>query len=135
MKNLRALAICLNLLIIIGAGHGVGPLGLFEYFSVSKLLTGEFSFNIKGRYNERLMSVAILSLVGQLILIFALIFSKKVKSSLTVLGCLILLTSIFILTQDSSDLNLDMISLIFSVPSIATAMMLMTVETKEIFRK
>ena len=135
MTKLRVLTIVLNLLIIIGAGHGIGPLGLFEIFSVRELLTGEFSFNITGRYDERLMSVAIISLAGQLILILTFFITKKVKSSLTIFGSVVLLTGIFILTQDFTEMNLDTFSLVFSLPCIVTAIMLSILETKELLKK
>lgn len=135
MTKLRVLTIVLSLLIIIGAGHGIGPLGLFEVFGIRELLTGEFHFDIAGQYDDRLPTVAVMSFVGQSVLILAFFFDNKVKSGLTVFGCIVLLTAIYILTQDFTGLNLEAFSLVFSLPCIVTAIRLLALETKQLLKK
>lgn len=134
MTTLRVLTIVLSLLIIIGAGHGIGPLVLFEVFSLNELISGDFQINITGRYDERLTTVGLIAFIGQSVLAIALFFDKRIKSILTIIGSLILVAAIAILTQGSEFMNLDMISLIFSLPSIVTALILVTVETKGLIR-
>lgn len=135
MRRLRILTVVFNLFIIIGAGHGIGPLGLFEIFGVGEFLTGNFEFNITGQYNDRLLTVAVMSFIGQFVLVLAFIFDKKVKSGLTVFGCIVLLTAIFILTQNFIGMNLDTLSLVFSLPCMVTAIILLTRETKALLNK
>jgi hypothetical protein len=122
MKKLRTLAIIFNLFIIIGAGHGGAPLGLFEFICLKDFLIGDYQFNISGQYEERLATVGLISFVGQSILICSYFFLEKVKSTLSILGCLILLTATYILTKDSWDLNTDIFGFIFSLPLTLTAL-------------
>jgi hypothetical protein len=128
MNTLRTLTIILNTLIIIGAGHGIGPLGLFEVVSIRELILGDFHFNIAGRYDDRLMTVGLISLMGQSTLISGFFFDRRIKSLLTIIGCLIMLTGTYILTKDSKDMNLDMFSLLFSLPFIGTSLVLLVRE-------
>src|SRR5688572_32643359 len=69
MNTLRTLTIIFNLLIIIGAGHGGAPLGFFEVMSLRSLFSGDFQFNVSGSYDDKLMTVGIVSLLGQCVLI------------------------------------------------------------------
>jgi hypothetical protein len=131
MNTLRTLTIVFNLFIIIGAGHGGGPLGLFEIMGLGDLFSGDFQFNISGRYDERLMTVGLVSVLGQSILISSYFFDKKVKTWLTIIGCLILLTATFILTKDALDIHsIDIFSLFTALPFIGTAIILLIREIK-----
>ncbi len=132
MNTLRTLTIILNLLIIIGAGHGIGPLGLFEIVSVRELISGDFNFNIAGQYDERLMTVGLICLMGQLTLTASFFFDGRIKSLLTIIGCLVMLTGTYILTKDSRDMNLDMFSLIFSLPFIGASLVLLLREIRNL---
>jgi len=126
--TLRILTLIFNLLIIIGAGHGIGPLALLEFLSVRELLTRDFQFNISGRYDERLLTVGLISLLGQCVLIFAFFVTEKIKTSLTIAGCAILLIATYLLTQDAWDLSIDIISLVTALPFIGTAVTLLIKE-------
>ena len=125
MNTLRTLTIILNALIIIGAGHGIGPLGLFEVVSMRELILGDFNYNITGHYDDRIMTVGLISLAGQSTLISSFFFDGRVKSILTIIGCLIMLIGTYILTKDSKDMNLDMFSLMFSLPFIGTSLVVL----------
>jgi len=128
MKTLRILTLVFNLFIVIGAGHGIGILGFVEIMTVRELFTGEFNFNLTGHYDDRLMTVGLFSIIGQSFLISSFFFDDNLKSRLTIVGCLILLITTYILTKDSKDLNLDMFSLMFSIPFIGTALILLIKE-------
>jgi len=137
VKTLRILTIILSLLIIIGAGHGIGPLGLFEAATVYYIVTdiGEIEFNIVGSYDDRLVAVSLMSLIGQLVLILTFFLKLRLRSALTVVGCVILLAAIFILTIDAGDITLIVITSIFGLPLIVTASMLLFTETNKLINK
>ena len=133
MNALRTLTIVFNLSIIIGAGHGGGPLVLFEVVSLRDLFLGDFQFNISGHYDEKLMSVALFSLVGQSVLFSSFFFDKNIKSKLTLTGCLMLLTATLLLTKDAQDIfSIEMFSLLTALPFIGTALILLTKEIKRL---
>jgi hypothetical protein len=131
MNTLRTLTIIFNLFIIIGAGHGGAPLGLFEILSLRELFSGDFQFNVSGGYDDRLMTVGLFSFLGQSVLISSYFFDKSVKSKFTLAGCLILLAATFLLTKDATNIfSIDIYSLFTALPFIGTALMLVTREIK-----
>lgn len=139
MKALKTLTIVFNLFILVGAGHGGTPLGLYELISLRDSFHGDYQFNISGPYEDRLATVGLMSFVGQSILICSYFFAKKIKSTLSILGCLILLTATYILTKDSWNMNADIYGFIFNLPLTLTALpftvtafMLLAKEIKEL---
>ena len=135
MNALKTLTIIFNLVIIVGAGHGGGPLGIFELMSLSELLFGDFQSTISGHYEERLMAVGLISLIGQAVLICSYFFEKQMKSALSISGCFMLLTTTCILTKDAWSMStnifsLETFSLFFSLPFMLTAVMLLTREIR-----
>lgn len=132
MKTLKSLTLLLHLLIIIGAGHGIAPLGLFEYVCVRDLISGDFHFNISGPYDDRLPTVGMVSLLGQLILIGSFFFRARVDTILTIISCVLLLIATYLLTQDAWESSIDVMSLITAVPFIGTAVVLMMREIRRL---
>jgi len=133
MKNLRTLTLVFNLFIIIAAGHGAAPLGLFELVYAKDLITGNFQFSVSGSYEERLMTVVLISLPGQFILLSSYFFTKKVKSMLTLAGCSILFLATFILTKNAfGRFSADQFSVFTALPFIGTALFLSLKEIKEL---
>jgi hypothetical protein len=128
MKTLTILTIVFNFFIFVGAGHGIGFLGLIEIMAINEIFLGNITFNLTGNYDDRLPVVAILSIIGQSLLLIGFFINDTAKAKLTITGCLTLLIATYILTKDSKDMNLDMISLIFSVPFIVTASTLLIKE-------
>lgn len=135
MHVLRALAIIFSLLTLIGAGHGAGPVAIFEIMSISALLSGDFQFNISGQYDDRLLTGALVNLVAQSTLITAFFFDRNTRSQITIVGCLLLLTAIYILTKDVAYFNLDMFTLQFGLPTIVTSLVLIFKEINELRAK
>lgn len=130
MKNLKIVVLILNLFIIVGAGHGGAPLALFEIVSIYSV--ADFQFSITGIYEDRLPTVAVLSLLGQVIFISNYFFVKKNKSRLTIIGCLVLLLATFVLTKDALDFNIDTFSLFTALPFIGAASVLVVREYREL---
>lgn len=126
MNTLRTLTIVFNLFIIIASGHGGAPLVLFEIMGLHDVFSGGFQFSITGSYDERIMTVALVSMLGQSILISSYFFDNEIKSRLTIMGCLILLVATFILTKDTFHLEIiDLYSLFTALPFIGTAIILL----------
>ncbi len=139
MKITRLLTIIFSMMILVGAGHGIGPLIIFE-LGFYALLTGEVEFNLVGRYADRLPAAAMIALVGQAILIVNFFFEKNVKAYLSILGTLIILVAIYVLiqdvmTQDATFFNLDFFSLVFSIPAIVTGLRLLIFDIRELSAK
>ena len=120
MDILRILTIASSLIVFIGAGHGIAPIGLFEVVILSDLRN--LHLNISGSYDDRLPTVALLSLLGQCFLISSFFFDSNLKQKLTLTGCLILFAAVFILTTDPQ--NLSTLSFLTALPFIATALFL-----------
>jgi len=122
---LTILVITLNLVIVIGAGHGILFFGMIEFFALQDLMTGDFEFDLSGRYDDRLFTVALLSSLGQAVLVSSLFQMKvKIRAAFAIFGSVYLLALLAVLTQDAAVLNLDMITLVSSLSFIITALAL-----------
>ncbi len=81
MKQIKILTIStvvLNALILIGAGHGISFLIMTEILGFKFLFTEFSEIDIFGSYDEKLVPIAIVSLIFQTVLIVSL-FQKKIK--------------------------------------------------------
>ena len=103
-----------NFLIVIGAGHGIGTLGLVGILWLPNILTGEFNFVLFGEYQESLAANAVVSLVGQALFLAAL-FGQR-KKYLVLPGATIMLLSFISLTHTISFDSLATIGLITGIP-------------------
>jgi hypothetical protein len=135
MNTLRTLTIIFSLLILIPIGHGIVPLVVFEIPIVSDIFSGDFEFNISGSYYDRLTTAGLMSLIGQSILISCFFFDEKIKSTLSIIGCVTLLTATYLLTKDSIGMKLDMFLLTLSFPFVVTGLALVVLEVKDLRQK
>jgi hypothetical protein len=75
--------ITLSLFIIIAAGHGIAFLGLIEIFGILSFNTGSEDFSIsmslESSYDKILGFVALLSLIGQIVLVISLFLKEYDK--------------------------------------------------------
>jgi hypothetical protein len=82
MKKFRSLTIwmvVLNFFILIGAGHGLAPIGLIEVwgiFNKFQFNAEYFSFSLTTSYEDSFGPVAILFLAGQVLLLVPLLLKK-----------------------------------------------------------
>src|SRR5687767_13555048 len=106
MKTLKILTLIFNLFIVIGAGHGIGFLGIVELMTINEIFRGEINFDVTGTYDDRLGAVALLCIVGQSCIISSFFLKNPWSSRVTIIGTSILLLSLYILTKDSSNFNL-----------------------------
>ena len=99
-KKLIILTLLFNFFIPIFAGHGIGFLGLIEIFWLKfsyGIGTENFSYSLKDSYDKTLGFVALISLIGQVILILPLLFKQRF---LVIFGLIFLWIGLFYLGHD-----------------------------------
>ena len=124
MNKLKTWTIVLNFFVIVGAGHGVATVGIFGIWGFKELISGDFVINIMGDYEERLRTGGLISVVGQFILLISYLTKNLTRTTLTVSGCAVLFIATYILTRDAREMNLEMFTLLCSVPYILTSLIL-----------
>jgi len=126
VNRLVILTIVFNFFILIGAGHGIGFLGLIELLGFKEFFRGYVKFSLTGNYDDRLFTSATISVVGQIILLFA--YYKKTflqKFRIIYVGLFILFFSFIVLTIDLFNSNLDSFSFWTGTPFLITAIILL----------
>jgi hypothetical protein len=123
MKNINKLTIIivvLNLLIVIAAGHGFGILGLIELFwfpyNVSKY---DIQTSLDS-YDKSLPFVALLSLIGQIVLLISLL-NSKFQLALKIIGNILLLLAFYLLSKDLRDDEKSCLSFLTGLPFLITS--------------
>jgi hypothetical protein len=129
MKSINrhiVLTIVFNFLILIGAGHGIGFLGLIEILGLNEFIQGDVKFSLTGNYNDRLFTAATIAAVGQVILIIAYFRKIQVqKFKVIYVGLFILFFSYFILTIDFFNSTLDSFSFWAGTPFLVLSILLL----------
>ena len=100
VNRLVILTIVFNFFILIGAGHGIGFLGLIEFLGPNEFVQGDVKFSLTGKYDDRLFTAATIAAVGQIILLVG--YFRKTqhqKFRLIFVGLFILLFSYFSVQQ------------------------------------
>ena len=120
-----------NFLIVFAAGHGGATLGLFEIFMFGSLISRTTNENFL------LLISSMLTLIGQVALIFSFFCNPQLSFRLRIIGTLILIVGyFFLLVQFWTEPTIG-ISLITGIPFIMLAIILFfksfaTTEQKEI---
>lgn len=129
MKKLNfhvILTIILNALIVIGAGHGLGCLLVYEVLSPKFIITDGINFSAVNSYDKRLLPVAFLSLIFQILLLISLkIKTWKLQKALINTFCIALILIFFYLIKDFSESNLDKLSLMGGIPFLLSSIILL----------
>src|SRR5687767_6334580 len=112
-KLVLSTIIC-NLCILIGIGHSLGPIALFEPMFLTEIYNGETSFTLLGGYSERLPACAVLSMAGQFILIVTCFLKTPIKYYFIYAGLATLLFSLYVLSIGFSSGESDSLSLLFA---------------------
>ncbi|TXK71900.1 hypothetical protein [Mesonia sp. K4-1] len=103
IKKTKLYTILFHSLIIIGAGHGIGIMGIFDVIGIiqiPEIYKNGIIFNINGDYQDRLSLVVIFSIIGKIILITSLFLNKNlIKNLITLIGIIILWISVYFLTS------------------------------------
>jgi hypothetical protein len=130
LHRLILLTIGLNFFIVIGAGHGIGILGLVEIFGLTEMFDDDFKFSILGNYDNRLFTSAFISSVGQLILAISIFIKQlKLKFNLIYIGLIITLFAFFVLVNDLINSSTDKLSFWTGIPFLIIAFILLIVTT------
>ena len=99
IKKTKLYTILFHSIIIIGAGHGIGIMGIFDVIGIiqiPEIYKNGIIFNLNGDYQDRLSLVVIFSLIGKIILITSLFLNKNI---ITLIGIIILWISVYFLTS------------------------------------
>ena len=126
MNRLIILTTVFNFLILIGAGHGIGFLGLIEIIGFREFFQGDTKFNLTGNYDDRLFSSATIALIGQIILTVAYFQKQQIqKFRVIYVGLFILFFSFIILTKGILNSSLDSFSFWSGTPFLVLAILLL----------
>ena len=119
-KKLTIWTIILNLFIVVAAGHGIGCLGLIEIFWFPQFYgigTEDFSFSLASSFDKTIGLVALLSLIGQVLLVSTLFVKGHLQIFWTqVLGLFLLWTGFFYLAHSFFTDNISQISVVTGLP-------------------
>ena len=131
MKNFKRLTIwtiILSSLIIIGAGHGIGCIGLLEivgFFNKFDIGTEDFSLSLRASYDKSLPTVALFALVGHILLLISILTKSYKKLVWTkVVGLIFLWTSFYYLTHNYFSDDLSHMGFITGIPFLIGSIIL-----------
>lgn len=100
IKKIKLYTILFHSFIIIGAGHGIGVMLFFDYLSIPMLFNNGIDYNLKAEYQDRLMLVGLISIIGKITLILSIFINlNKIKNVITLIGIILLWISVFFLTS------------------------------------
>jgi hypothetical protein len=137
LKKIKILTIILHSLILIGAGHGIGFLIFFDFFSIPALFMNKIEYNLNVDYEDKLMLVGLVSIIGKITLIFSFfIKSKRNKILAEIIGILLLWISVYFLT--SGNWNYDSLyefSFWSSIPFLISSVFLSILIVLKIYKK
>jgi hypothetical protein len=100
IKKIKLYTILFHSFIIIGAGHGIGIMLFFDCLSIPSLFKNGLEYNLYAEYQDRLMLVGLISVIGKIMLILSLFLNtNKIKSLTTLIGIILLWISVYFLTS------------------------------------
>ena len=137
IKKLKIYNILFHCFIVIGVGHGIGVMGIFDLLGIIQIPTifkNGIEFDFNGEFEDRLSLVVISSLTGKLFLISSLLIKKnQIKNITGIFALLFLWSSIFILTSGNWNYNsLYEIAFWTSVPFLISSTILTFLIVKNI---
>jgi hypothetical protein len=99
IKKIKIFAILIHSFIIIGAGHGIGIMGMIDIASIPNLLDN-YGFTLRGNFDDNIMSIGLLSLIGKILLIFSLFIKiNRIKNLTALIGISLLWITVYFLTS------------------------------------
>lgn len=120
------LTVILNGCIVIGAGHGIGVLFIYEILGFKFIWTE--NVNLSGSYDDRLLPVALITCICQVLLLISLrIKPWKLKKTLITVFCLILVSAFLFLVRDFPESEIDKFSLKGGIPFLISAVILLII--------
>jgi len=99
IRKVKIFTILFHSFIIIGAGHGIGIMGIIDIACIPNLIDN-YGFTLNGNFDDNIMTIGLFSLIGKILLILSLIVKINRTKNLTGLtGILLLWISIYFLTS------------------------------------
>ena len=104
-RNSIILTVTLHSFIIIGAGHGIGIMGIIDIASIPNLID-DYGFKLSGEFNDKIMSIGLISLIGKVLLIYSLFLKSELyKRIFEIVGILLLWISVYFLSSGNWSYN------------------------------
>jgi hypothetical protein len=119
--------IVLSFFIIIGAGHGIACIGLFEIFGLQYLfgiISGEQSLLPTASYEASLGAAGLFALIGHIILTISFFIKENKRLRLTIIGIIFLWTSFYYLAHNLFDDPVSLLSFLFGLPFLICSLIL-----------
>lgn len=93
-------AVILTFIIVIGAGHGIGCIGMAEIISFPYVTQNGLSLSLNSSYNDSMLTAALFSAIGQVLLYISLwMHNGKRKLTIRTVAIILLWTGFFYLTR------------------------------------
>ncbi len=128
LQRLTIWTIILNCFIIVGAGHGIGCIGLLEIiglFNKFDIGTEDFSLSFSASYDKSLSAISLFALIGHIALLISVLASKvKICIWTKIIGLLFLWVSFFYLIHNAFSDNASLIGFISGIPFISISIIL-----------
>ena len=105
IKKVKITTIIVHSLILIGAGHGIGFLGIFDIACIPNLIM-DTNFTLSGSFEATIMSIGLLSFIGKIILGISFFIKTSLKKNIAeLIGLLFLWSTIYFLTLGNWNYN------------------------------
>ncbi|MFA6087876.1 hypothetical protein [Mucilaginibacter sp.] len=130
-KTLTYWVLITNCLILIGAGHGAGPLILFEailFATVHSYNDYNFCIGFNCTYDNSLLAVAFISLIGQILLVIS-IFRKS--NRLRLISIIALLLAFALLCHNFQNDNAAIFSFVSGFVFLALSVILIYFQLRQ----
>ena len=100
IKRIKIWTMILHSMIIIGAGHGIGILGIMDIACIPKIIENGIQNNNFGDFGDNLILVGLISLIGKIVLIISLFMKKEPNKNIAgLIGLFILWVSFYVLVS------------------------------------
>ena len=123
-KSLSVWTLMANFFIVIAAGHGIGTLGLLEFYFISNLLDANDTPSFDSILVSKLFYSAFINFFGQLSILTAFFTKRKLSTGLKLLGLLSLVLAFCILLSYLWNERTIIITIITAIPFIILSILL-----------
>jgi len=122
-KKIKIFTIIIHSFIILGVGHGIGIMGIMDIASIPNLIDG-YGFTLKGEFNDKIVSIGLISLIGKTLLIVSLFLKHELRKRVfEIIGIILLWISVYFLTSGNwSDNSVYEIAFWTSVPFLISSL-------------
>ncbi|WP_397447791.1 hypothetical protein [Polaribacter sp. R77954] len=104
-RNSIILTVILHSFIILGVGHGIGIMGIIDIASIPNLIDN-YGFTLSGEFNDKIMTIGFISLIGKILLIFSLFQKKELSEKIfEIIGIVLLWISVYFLSSGNWNYN------------------------------